>query len=212
MDEVINFASDEERYFYWWCQELIKEGFIKEVTYEPNSFELTPPVKYTVTEKLKTKTKPKSEHILAKHSYTPDFLIKWNNSAIDKLFKKASTIGNNFKDYSLIAHSKVFSDGYFYSYVEVKPTFDQHNMTREAQINIKMLHHKYNILVNLVKIGNKKGSFFDNTFTPQKYLFTDKTKRKKVLKYKPIMTQQYLEKIRLLNITRGIYGTTIELF
>lgn len=210
MEEVINFASDEERYFYWWCQELKDKGFIDKIEFEPEKFTLSDGLVLPVVKKLKTKEVVSNERVLHKQEYTPDFKITWNQKAENIFFKKATTRGNRYSDYGLINDNPI--NNTFVTWIEVKPTFDQNNMTRLVTINIKTMWQLYSIYINTVKIGIQKNSFFDKTFTPTRFLFTNKTKKPRNFKYRPITLNQYLEKIRLLNITRGIYGTTIELF
>jgi hypothetical protein len=177
-DEV--FKSAEERYMCWWLMELYKEGYIKEFNYEVESFELSDPVKYPVLRKLKTKTKTEHVHLMHKHIYTPDFKVVWTAKGYNKI-------------YCILGKSNANKDAYFkanlnsetkeiYSLIEVKPSFDQNNMTRLSTINIKWVYAKYGVYIQTViptpSIGKKgevkpKNALFNSTFIPTRYFYTD---------------------------------------
>jgi hypothetical protein len=150
--------SWEEVYILMWLVELQERGLIESINRSP-SFELSKKVTQDYTEEVQLKTKvktvTKTVTILREHIYTPEFQVVWKvNKEI--LFHK-----NNV------------------SYVEVKPVYDQNNMTRLFKINQKWMFVKHNILVNLL-VPEK---LFELTFTPKEYLKT-KTGKKRKIKWK----------------------------
>jgi hypothetical protein len=147
--------SYEEVYALYWLFELQDRGLIESINRSP-SFELSRKVTQDYTEviKLKTKTKivSKSKTILREHIYTPEFEVVWKKD-LGIMFCK-----NNV------------------SYIEIKPLYDQNNMTRLFKINQKWMFAKHNILVNLL-VPEK---LFQETFTPKEYLKTATGKRRKI--------------------------------
>jgi hypothetical protein len=159
--------SKEELYFTWWLDDLIKAGLIEK--YErAESFQLSSPVKVKVAKQLKTKVKMVERHLLDGHLYTPDFVVKF-----DRDFAKKCKLWG-FSGLCII---------------EIKADYDKDNMTRLFRINQKWVWKDYGVLVNLVKIP----SFFKKTFTPKRYLLTDKTMKPRRLGYKPRTLKQFME-------------------
>lgn len=187
--------SNEEQYFDWWLQELKAMGFIKEITHQPKPYQLSEQLSVSYFEPYKKKEGGKDipEEILPGHIYTPDVKIVWNETALG-LF--TLTLNSNFRkkrnrsfQYIMCQHNKESNE--YYSIVEVKPSFDQNNMTRLAKINIKWVWDKYSDFVNII-IPEKH---FDKSFTPKKYLFTNKSNKPRKIKYKNIITlQEFLKK------------------
>lgn len=180
------FKSWDEFYFKAWCDELGRTGYLQKWAYEPYPFILTDGLynRYTVEEKLKTKIKfvDKQQVILEPRSYTPDFIIFWRDELKGRLYqilnegKKIETM--------FIAHQE---DEACFSIVEIKPSFDRHNMTRLFVNNQKDVWEKYEKFVNLIKIED----LFKATFTPKIYLKTP-TGKKRIPKWKPKTINQFI--------------------
>ena len=169
-----SFKSKEELYFSWWLDEAEGKGYIAHWDYEVHSFDLSDKVTNTYTKQLKTKMKIVTETILQPHIYTPDFIIEWTDKAKGVFFGVEKQNGYHFK----------LEDDYV-SYVETKGSFDSNNMTRLFSLNQKWVYQKHGVYINLAKISNKKNSFFDKTFTPKRFLLTDKSGKPRALKYEP---------------------------
>lgn len=101
------------------------------------------------------------EHKIRKHIYTPDFKIEWKSCL-----------------------ECVSSD-----YIEIKPSFDSHNMTRLFTVNQKWVYAKYGIYVQ--KIVPEK--LFKQTFIPDRFLRTDSGKQKRKIKFKYVRISEYLK-------------------
>lgn len=183
-----NFRSDEEKYFSWWLDELQEADYINGYDYENKDWDLSASVNTPFHKILKTKTKEELRNILKSHSYGCDFTIYFNKRSNEYFFSEITEVSHIKVDF-IYGHDHL-------GFVEVKPIFDQNNMTREFTINRKWVWDKHGDFVNLVKIGNTKNSFFSKTFTPQKFLLTDKTKKPRSLKYEPISLEDYVESIR----------------
>lgn len=165
----IPYESDEEMYFLLWAFELKDKGIISSID-RGESIELFDGYKesYTKTTILKTKTKveEKTKTILNPHIYTPDFKIIWASNPIFPEAKK----------------------GCNYSLIEVKPDFDQNNMERAFKINQKWVFDKLGIYITLIK-PNK---LFAETFTPTRYLITNKSGKGRKIKHKVVMCDEWL--------------------
>lgn len=200
--------SDEEKYIEWWLEELKEKNLVLEIIRQPNGFILSEAATINYTEALKTKCKEKSRNILQPHAYTPDFKVLWNWSILknyDDLVDLLESI-NNPKP-MFFAHTN--SNSGVYSYIEVKPIFDQNNMTREFKINQKWVWEKYKIYINL----SIPTVLFENTFSPQRYIEDqiykrDYRKKGKLIarkgdskiKHKVITINQYMRKFEGRNL------------
>lgn len=175
------FDSNEEMYFYWWCEELLEKGIIKDIVLQPSSFILSTKVDVYYAQQLKTKSKTVKKTILNGHVYTTDFAIIWaNNTYQNKLFFEIRDL-SNFRDKKAFQY---FVSDELVSYVEVKPLFDQNNMTRLAKINQKWVYEKYEVFVNIIK----PEELFNLTFTPKNYLITNKSSKSRKIKYNNVIS------------------------
>ena len=177
--EVTEFDSNEEREFYHWLMELKEKGVILSIVHQPESFRLSDARKLRIEKHLKKSTKVVESHFVNKHIYTPDYLIIWNQEYINKVFFEL-----DFNSIIPANHSSLFkanegATGGYYSYFEVKGTFDQNNMTRLFVINQKWILDVHGIYVNLVI----PSELFLKTFVPQKEIFSPKKKTER-LKFK----------------------------
>jgi hypothetical protein len=171
----MNFDSNEELYFSWWLDELVESGFVLEYKRGSefllsDSVKATVEVEYQTKKRKETKTKLVEKHLLGGHIYTADFNVLFRPSFAEKC---------GFNHDSGLA------------IIEIKNDHDANNMTRLFKVNQKWIYQKYGMIVNLVKIP----SFFKNTFTPERYLLTDKTMKPRKLKYKPRLLKQFLEEL-----------------
>lgn len=146
--------SFEEVYMLMYLFELQEKGLISDIERAP-SFVLSQEVAEVYQEEviLKTKTKivQKKKVLLKQHVYTPEFTV--NIHGLDLFHHKDSK-----------------------AYLEVKPVYDQNNMTRLFKINQKWMYQKFGIMVNLVT----PEILFQQTFTPKKYLKTATGKQRKI--------------------------------
>jgi len=182
--ENIPYDSGEELAFLQWAFELKKAGYIKSIE-RSESFLLSDPMQINYAQQLKTKSKPMTQHIMAGHSYTPEFLIIWNLKGSDvfvddfKAQKKQTKLFLGYKDKGY---------GLLHTYVEIKPMFDQNNMERLFRLNQKWMWQKHGIYVNLVKCPE----LFAKTFTPQEYLKT-RTGKQRLIKWRTRSMWHYLK-------------------
>lgn len=189
--ETINpkdFKSNEELYFYWWLKDLWKAGYIESAFYELNSFKFGG-LETEYTKPLKRSNKIEKEILLAETVYTMDFTIVWNPIARHYFFEtledssKLKTTHN--KSVTIcIAHQE---NGKYVSYVEIKPIFDHKNMTMMAKRNIIMTWLVHKKFVNLIKIPK----WFQYSFTPTRFLFTNRNKKVRKLSYDSRTIEEY---------------------
>lgn len=163
-----------------WLHEVMEAGLIENIT-RAESYLLSEPVfeVYTEEKKLKTKTKivNKKLEILRGHVYTPEFKFELTEKG-EKLFK------------SIVNPTGLFfpkTPDSWEVMIEVKPLYDQNNMTRLFKINQKWVYTVYNEFVNLII----PETLFKDTFVPKDYLTTPTGKQRK-LNYKPKSCQEWL--------------------
>jgi len=201
-----NYESKEELWISYYLKELRAAGYVSGWEYQPKTYTLSEPIRYTWKEKLPTKIKSKHQTILQGHEYTPDFMIVWNECARHIFF---NTIDDNvnLKNSPFIAHS-----GNNLTIIDVKPSFDMQNMTRLFIINQKWMMDKYGLYVQKIvpvkeskhyhKIGNKEKNVYSHstftgifpvTFTPERYFLTDMTMKERKIQFKAILLDEYLK-------------------
>lgn len=185
METKTQFDSDEEMYFFWWLEELKEKGFIKDFELQPLPFDLSTSLWCEHRVQMKTKTKMVNEEVMPGHIYTADAFIIWNENALDRFTTLIDSEVKKKENRSMkFILSQKDSKGQIYSFVEVKPSFDQNNMTRLAKLNQKWVWDKLEVYVNIV-IPQKH---FNKTFTPGRFIFTNKSRVVRKIKYKNVIT------------------------
>lgn len=167
----IPFDSLEEKAFLQWAQELKRAGYIKSIERSP-SFLLSSAMTIDYAEQLKTKSKPMQQTILHGHSYTPEFIIYWDRKASGKFVQPV----NLPKEFTTLFLCHCTDKGELYTYVEIKPMFDQNNMERLFKVNQKWMLAKHHLFVNLIKCPE----LFAKSFTPTEYLTTPTGLKRKI--------------------------------
>ena len=159
------FRSKEEIYTDWYLNELMDKGYVSKFEYEAYTFTLTEPVVKIITEvkQLKNSTKEvlKRKTLLHGCSYTPDFRIEF--------IKIPDCLINNL----------FITDNIWW--IDVKGSFNGLHNTSAATFPLasKFLYDKHNILVQKFVPGIE----FAKTFTPERFLSTDKETKERKIKW-----------------------------
>jgi len=191
---LVKLKSDEEVYFVWWLQNLLKEGYVESFQYEEVTYTLLDDCYVKVIEIIEQKSKKKEKvsdlKLLNKTEYTPDFIINWNKKAIDIFIKvinegtcltctdnagiEVDIVFEGKKSFYLYAIKELQDKWIYKSYIDVKGTFAGVNNNSAATFPLKqkLMWDKYKIYVQklLVKGPN---SVFKKTFTPLRYILSD---------------------------------------
>jgi hypothetical protein len=175
--------SQEEIMTILYFEELIEAGYVESLERAP-TYNLSERLekKYTQVVKMKTKTKEveKNQVLLESHVYTPEFVVNWTHAGtvlfVDRM--------NNM--------TKIDAPfiGSYTTLIEVKPGFDQNNMTRLFKINQKWMWEKYQLYVNLIQ----PHKLFEETFTPKAYL-TTLTGKQRVIHWKVKSLEEYVNSL-----------------
>lgn len=184
---TMKFDSKEELYFSWFIKELVEAGYIYLYTKITDSYQLTNGLTWNYIKPMKkVPDKLLKQTILKPSVYTPDFKIQWTEKALGIFVTEL--IDN--KDKKKITTPFICQN--MVSIIEIKGNFDSNNMSRLAINNIKFLYEKYGLYVNLIKIPG----IFNKTFTPIRYLNTDKSNKTRKINYKNIGTlRTFIDKI-----------------
>lgn len=180
---VYKYDSKEELYFHWYVEELIQAELVNSYILQPDSFVLFNELKGNFIKRLKTKVKYQAKRFIGEHVYTPDGLIQWNKSAIEKGVCQILT-----DEYKLDKKIPFICNSDLKTYIEIKPIFDYHNMTRAFTINQKWVYDKHGIYVQLVK----PDTIFKSTFTPKRFLLTDVSKNRRKINWDVITIETFL--------------------
>ena len=189
-EDGMKFDSMEELYFYWWAKDLQSVGLVTSITRGPMYY-LADPVKIPV---VNAKGKTVSKSIMREASYTPDFLLCWNVA-----HPALPMIGRNvFKNHREERQILLTSD--WESVIEVKPLMAGRDGKGNAQKAISQVYRKWTMqrhktFVQLVIIGNGPKSWFEETFTPKRFLLTDKTLSRRKLNYTARSMAEWLKSL-----------------
>jgi len=198
--------SNDERYFVWWLQAMIKLGHV-ESAFLCESMTLFPSIKYGAPElrkdrrgfkKLKYKT-------VTGHSagYTPDFIIHWNPQFIADNYQNDFFLEYEFVfDKASVTHKLLVErpptkntffyyenlDGDLISVIDIKPAvkgFNNHH--RDFPLKQKVMFFDYDLFVQDFALIDKHRIpvLFKELGTPERYLLTDKSMRARKLNYNP---------------------------
>jgi hypothetical protein len=181
----IEFDSVGELYFYWWCSELKEAGYIDNFVTQPSPIILSEKVteEYIIPMK-KVADKVKSHTLMNGHIYTYDSLIRFTMQGSHLLcFDLLLDEFNKSRDTGKLISKDC------YCRIELKPKFDQNNMTRLAVINQKWVYDKTGKFINIV-IPEK---LFEKTFTPKRYLLTDVSKTKRKINFKTRSLEEFVK-------------------
>lgn len=185
----MEYRSEEEKYFSWWLDELVSIGIVNRYMYESNTFTLSKAKSYPLLTIMKTKTKLVEKSLLEGHEYTPDWCIEWNEQYLNRFFRLINDETCTVKcPFYAIRSTK---DNKPYSFFETKGSFDRGNMTRLFRITQKWLYDKYGLYVDLLKIPD----LFKKTWTPDKYLKTNKTGQPRTINFPVRSLNEYLIKL-----------------
>ena len=201
---MIEFASNEEKYFSWYLDELLIAGYVKRWKYQPKPFVFTDPVRYNYPKVLKTKVNIESREFLKGYSYTADFLIVWNTDISNDFYQ----IINQELNLDIKLGTKPFVawiapvSRNVISVIDVKGTYSQNDAYSRFSKDQKLVWHFHGVYVQKiipVPYVNKKGkvvqpsALFHATFTPEKFLFTEKKGDRKKLRFNVRTLSEYIE-------------------
>jgi len=187
--------TNEEIWFEWYLQELKTEGLIIRF-FRPEPIQILSAAVLTV----KSKKSSKVETLLQPLTYAPDFYVEWDteHSNIDKFVKVlGKPMDKNHKNipfYGNLTESGVFS------LIEIKPNFNSSRAHSNTSFPIKQkfIYNLYQILVQKIVLfpngkAKAKKELFPLTFTPQRFLFTDKNLTKRTIHFKTKSYDEYIE-------------------
>jgi len=202
--------NDYEMYFTWYMEELIQHGYLKSYQWEPEKIIILPD--YVHKREKHYKVRPNELEnftLLPKATYTYDFRMIWNESAIDiftNLFDKKSHFP--FGIPTFVSHYvKINDELEIASYVDIKPhsTAAAFSGSMASYFTFpfvqKILLATRGLYINkIVPIpSGKKGianCLFNKTFTPNRYKMTDGGGQKRTIKFPTTPIVSYAKRQR----------------
>jgi hypothetical protein len=187
------FDSVGELHFSYWCEQLKSKGYIEHYEFQPEPYDLSDKVSHHYLKPMKrVEDKLVEQTVLQPHIYTPDVLIIWTSKA-KGIFYVTLEDQEKILPHHLIANYQGYENRMVYATtIELKPSFDHQNMTRLASLNIKWVYDKHKHIVEMVKLPK----FFEKSFTPDRYLLTDKSHVPRKLKYKPKTLTEFINSLQ----------------
>jgi hypothetical protein len=188
-------ASKEEMYFSWYIKELQEQNLIEKVTYQPKPFIVTEPLLARQVIQGPRKAKIRSVAILDSYEYQADFMFYWKQGSENILFKPLEEIlsgtEQRYSQYPFIANKA--KSGRFYSVIDVKGVFNQHDAHRRFARDQKVVYAKFGVYVQKIVTAPQVSSsgkctpanaLFPMTFTPARYLFCDDAPRPRKIRFR----------------------------
>jgi len=203
-----------EQYFEWYLQELKDCGYIKDFFREPETLTVAETSTALYTKRMKSKTKHIEINLFPKIRLTYDYLIIWNDIAEYFFYEVIEPHNVLFQlkrplfiahKYPLYINGEVYSETEIpYSYIDVKTLstitrFGSNSTSYTFPLKQRMLYDSFGIYVNkIVPIpAGKKGfkqSLFLNSFTPKRYMFTDKSGQLRKINWPTQTLSEFLKK------------------
>jgi hypothetical protein len=193
--QCLPYESKEELYFSWYLNELKAAEMIQYWQYHPKPFFLSEQVSGKFYKFNKRGRRDIPYTLLQPHEYQADFKIVWDLKA-RYLFFDLIESPNDPRKSAFISNSNNFT---YFSVVDVKGNYNTNDAWRRFSIEQKWVYERYKIYVQKVIVvptskGKPKNAIFPSTFTPVKYLSTEKKKDPRKLSYSPLTLNQYLTK------------------
>lgn len=183
--ELEDLRSDEEFLYLCWLNELCNAGFVSNAWYESETFELYGGYDKMYEEVKKTKTNIKTETLVRRTVYTPDFKVEWLPEASDIFYcdvVSPKKITHNVKPMYHVGDK-------FVTYVEVKADHNQNNSTSYSQVKMNWLFATQGVYINLVKVPE----LFKKVFCPDEFFYTEKSRNRRELSYKVKTLGEFLD-------------------
>ncbi len=193
----MKFESPEEEHVGWWIEALFEAGLVRHWG-RSKSYPLAPAVsREWIERRFSPKTgKPlKSRHrtvkVFSEWSYEPDFEIQWAPAAHGIFYVENALTYEGPDGHRMIAHNGV-------STVEVKPALARvnrmnHSRLLAARLAATALFQAHGVVTNLVQVSTRPKSFFDRTFTPDRFLWTNKSGMPRKIHFQPKSLDEFLE-------------------
>lgn len=170
------FDSKEEVYFYWYCQDLEKKGYLKRFQRHCQTYMLVEAAQYVWHKEFKTRPDEEQDgNLLQSLVYTPDFVLFWHKKALKDLIYKLNhenipVRSKKSRPFIVIKNAEYPTD-MMQSIIDTKGTSGRYGDAVKFSILQKLMMSKHGIYVQ--KIVPEK--LFKKTFYPERYLFTDKS-------------------------------------
>lgn len=190
-----NTDSREEVYTFWYLLELLQANFIHSIDYHPGKMKLYDPIFLTynhLKRNNKGGNKQKTFSLFRGKEYEPDFIITWKmgiglfHIPIDKEFLSGAFLNDNPTKIPFFSHKL---GGDFVSYIDTKGYGGRSDTKLIFSIVKKLVYHECGIYINEFVPDR----MFKNTFMPSRYLFQDKAKGTRKLKYDVTSLQTFID-------------------
>lgn len=178
------FDSSEEYLFTYWIEEMRNKGYIEDVVYHPEPIILCPKAERVVAKEYKRKVlgsrvKMDKFTVLNQIQLTPDFNITFTK----KFFSKFGHLCEDVATVNWSTKKPVFilTDGVWV--VDIKGNGSRFHDTKYFSAVQKMALAVDGTYVQKVVVSTCKSSFFCKTFTPKRYLKTDRSNAVRKIHY-----------------------------
>lgn len=191
-----------ETYFLWWLEELKRRGLVVDYKREPETFIVLPNIPVNYLKHYKTKAPLWKTFDLTRHrEYTPDFVVYFDKSFINRLIGLISPETKILADYTDVFpgsgdYDNVYQETLFYTghdpvmndHVEV--WFDVKPPAKALRFSGNLSTSHYFRFVQPLMFFNHKIfinkvvpiELFEKTFMPDRFRWTDSGKQPRLIK------------------------------
>lgn len=181
------FRSKDELYISWYFEELKQLGYVDKWAYEPKSFllgegELSKRIVKYEQKQTKVSQLITFPSIIRKHSYTPDFLVQFNEKAKNIFYSEYDNVMD--KKINITLYKRLIA------VLEVKFIAGKFQGSKaKTNISRKWLLDKKDIFCQ--EIDYK--SLFFKSFTPKRFITKDDGRMKFTQGFKMFTSESYIE-------------------
>lgn len=194
--KTLHFDSPEEIWFAWWLEDLRERKIIDWWQYHSQKWDISHGCDITWEEQGTRKVLLKKRSLLRDHTYTCDFSFRFFSGSFMNLGEK---IGNECR----LVHPYrpelfVTTNRDFVVHVDVKGAYVRME-SQDAKFRIiqGIVWDKYGDYINRVvpHSTSKKmpACLFRDTFTPRRFLFTDRTAKMRSIQYPTRSVEEWLK-------------------
>ena len=164
------YRSNEEVYFSWYLDDLVKYGYVSWYKYESKTFKLLDEAKSTWDKKLKTKVVATELHLFQDMCYTPDFEICFTEKALGVFCNGKPAIKRPY--FIGVVEDEITNE--YTTFIDVKGNAGSIYGIKSSSVVTFPYIQKIawdKLRIYFQKIVPQK--LFNDTFTPSRYLYTD---------------------------------------
>lgn len=197
-----------EMYFRWYCDDLLQAGYLESFQREAETFKVLPKIDYKREKHLKTKENTfEPINLFQETNYTYDFKLVWSEKALYIFTEPIDFDGAFVFGFPAFVSNWIDVNGIvkMVSYVDIKPHYKAVEFGGGKMKSYytfpfiqKYLYMTKGLYINkIIPINSGKNGIssclFASTFTPKRYVYTDKSGDERKIPFRKKSINVYCE-------------------